>query len=72
MPTETIATYDAPGAAYLAKTRLEAAGIQSAIVGEDMAHLTSFFSPNAHRIELRVEAADAEEARTILEDDVQE
>jgi hypothetical protein len=67
MPTETIATFDTRGAAELAVAQLKDAGIEATLFGGDMSHVAGMFSPDAHGIKLRVDAADAEEARAILE-----
>ena len=69
MPTETIATFNTRGAAELAAAQLKAADIEATLFGGDMSHVSGLFSPDAHGITLRVDAADADEARAILESD---
>jgi len=71
MSTETIATFDSRGAAELAVARLKAAGIEATLFGGDMAPVSGMFSADAHGIRLRVDAADADEARAILEADAE-
>lgn len=63
----TVARFDAPHAAHLAKARLDDAGIPCTLAHEDMAGLPMVFDAKRGGIQLKVPARFADEARAVLD-----
>jgi hypothetical protein len=68
MDLVTVASYQNPGQACLARTLLEDAGIPCALADESDAGLTPFFSRQRGGVKLKVPADSADEARALLAD----
>lgn len=64
----TVARFDAPFEAHLAKARLDDAGIPCALAGESMAGLPMVFDPERGGVKLKVPESHADEARAVLRD----
>lgn len=65
----TIARYDTQGAARLAKTQLDDAGIPCMLANEDQAGLSLLFDPSRNGVQVKVPADRADEARSVLDED---
>jgi len=65
----TIARYSQSVDAYLAKTRLDAAGIECFILDENLISMNWLYSNALGGVKLQVELSDAEEAKKILEEE---
>lgn len=63
----TVARFDAPHEAHLAKARLDDAGIPCTLTHEDMAGLPMVFDPERGGVRLKVPESYADEARAVLE-----
>jgi len=68
-PLVTIARYDQKGTAQLATARLEDAGIPSMLANAEQAGLAMMFDPSRSRVQVKVPADRAEEARAVLGDE---
>jgi hypothetical protein len=68
-PLETIARYPRRGDAQLAKTRLEDAGIPCMLANEDQSGLATMFESSQGGVQVKVPAAQADEARSIVNTD---
>lgn len=69
MPEEsltTIARYETTGAAQLAKTRLDDAGIPCMLANADQSGLAPMFDATEGGVQLKVPADQAGDARTVL------
>ena len=65
-PLTTIARYETSGAAQLAKTRLDDAGIPCMLANADQSGLAPMFDATEGGVQLKVPADRAEEAREVL------
>lgn len=62
----TVATYTTAACAHLAKSVLEGNGIQTAVVGDQIAEALGYFGVAVTKVELLVRRPDADEARRLL------
>lgn len=63
----TVARFDAPHDAHLAKAQLDDADIPCTLAHEDMAGLSMMFDSARGGVKLKVPAPHAEEARAVLD-----
>lgn len=64
----TVAQFDAPHQAHLARMQLEAEDIPCRVIHEDMTGLTMFFSSRSGGVKVQVPAGFEEDARAVLRD----
>jgi hypothetical protein len=62
----TVATYTSAASAHLAKSVLQGNGIQTAVVGDQIAEALGYFGVVVTKVELLVRRSDADEARQLL------
>ena len=62
----TVATYTSAASGHLVKAILEGNGIQTAVVGDQIAEALGYFGVVVTKVELLVRHSDAEEARRLL------
>lgn len=67
MKLVTVATFSTPGAAALAQTQLDDAGIASVVENASNVGTVAMFAPDAAAVRLRVTAVDADDARAVLD-----
>lgn len=63
----TVARFDAPHEAHLAKAQLDDADIPCTLTHEDMAGLPMVFDPERGGVQLKVPEPHADEARAVLD-----
>lgn len=64
----TAATFRSAGAAHLARTRLQAAGIEAMVVNESSSGLTPFHDASGASVKLRVSTDELARAQQVLEE----